>query len=98
MRLCCSEGLGASGGSELLGLSEDSKRRSGEIEPSPLLSLAGPSEGGAMGGAVSLAGWCSVGCGFGIWRVRESTCGELTSVLYTPCRDIGHVVLDPLPE
>jgi hypothetical protein len=32
------------------------------------------------------------------WRVRESTCGELTSVLYALCRDISHVVLDPLPE
>lgn len=32
------------------------------------------------------------------WRVRESTCGELTSVLHAPCRDIRHVVLDPLPE
>ncbi len=32
------------------------------------------------------------------WRVRESTCGELTSVLSAPCRDIGHVALDPLPE
>lgn len=32
------------------------------------------------------------------WLVRESTCGELTSVLYAPCRDIGHVALDPLPE
>ncbi len=32
------------------------------------------------------------------WRIRESTCGELTSVLYTSCRDIEHVALDPLPE
>lgn len=32
------------------------------------------------------------------WRVRETTCGELTSVLHAPCRDIGHVALDPLPE
>ena len=32
------------------------------------------------------------------WRVRESTCGELASVLYGPCRDVGHVSLDPLPE
>ena len=32
------------------------------------------------------------------WRVKESTCGELTSVLYAPCGDIGHVALDPLPE
>jgi hypothetical protein len=32
------------------------------------------------------------------WRIRESTCGELTSALYTSCRDIEHVALDPLPE
>lgn len=32
------------------------------------------------------------------WQVRESTCGELASVLYAPCRNIGHVALDPLPE
>ncbi len=32
------------------------------------------------------------------WRVRESTCGELVSVLYGPCRDVGHVSLDPLPN
>ncbi len=32
------------------------------------------------------------------WRIRESTCGELTSVLYTSCRDIEHVALDPWPE
>ena len=32
------------------------------------------------------------------WRVRESTCGELTSVLHAPCRDIRHVALDPMPE
>lgn len=32
------------------------------------------------------------------WRVRESTAGELVSVLYGPCADVGPVVLDPLPE
>lgn len=32
------------------------------------------------------------------WRVRESTCGELASVLRASCRDIGHIALDPLPE
>ncbi len=31
------------------------------------------------------------------WRVRESTCGELASLLYGPCRDIEHVSFDPLP-
>jgi len=31
------------------------------------------------------------------WRVRETTCGELTSVLYGMCRDVTHVSLDPLP-
>lgn len=32
------------------------------------------------------------------WRVRESSCGELVSVLYGPCKDIERVSLDPLPD
>lgn len=32
------------------------------------------------------------------WRVRESTAGELVSVLYGPCARVGRVALDPLPE
>ena len=32
------------------------------------------------------------------WQVRESTCGELTSILYSPCKDVRRVALDPLPE
>jgi hypothetical protein len=32
------------------------------------------------------------------WSVRESTCGELVSLLYGPCRRVRHVALDPLPE
>ena len=32
------------------------------------------------------------------WRVRETTCGELASVLHASCRDIRDVALDPLPE
>jgi hypothetical protein len=32
------------------------------------------------------------------WRVRDSTCGELVSVLYAPCRKVRRVALDPLPE
>lgn len=32
------------------------------------------------------------------WRIRESTCGELASILYAPCRDVEQVVLDPLPR
>jgi hypothetical protein len=32
------------------------------------------------------------------WRVRETTCGELVSVLYGPCRNVEHVALDPLPD
>lgn len=32
------------------------------------------------------------------WRIRESTCGELASVLYGPCRDVEQVSLDPLPD
>ena len=32
------------------------------------------------------------------WHARETTCGELVSVLYGPCRDVEHISLDPLPE
>jgi hypothetical protein len=36
--------------------------------------------------------------GFGGWQARESTAGELVSVLYGPCAGVGRVALDPLPE
>lgn len=32
------------------------------------------------------------------WQTKETTYGELISVLYGPCRDVEHVSLDPLPE
>lgn len=32
------------------------------------------------------------------WQVRESTAGELISVLYGPCASVERVALDPLPE
>jgi hypothetical protein len=32
------------------------------------------------------------------WRVRESTAGELISVLFGPCLSTTEVSLDPLPE
>jgi hypothetical protein len=31
------------------------------------------------------------------WQVRETTRGELVSVLYGPCRRIAHISLDPMP-
>jgi hypothetical protein len=31
------------------------------------------------------------------WQVRESTVGELVSVLYGPCAGVRRVALDPLP-
>ena len=31
------------------------------------------------------------------WQVRETTYGELVSVLYGPCRQVEQVVLDPVP-
>ena len=31
------------------------------------------------------------------WQLRETTCGELVSVLYGPCRGLAHVALDPVP-
>ena len=36
--------------------------------------------------------------GFEGWQARESTAGELISVLYGPCAGVKCVVLDPLPE
>lgn len=32
------------------------------------------------------------------WRARESSVGELVSVLYGPCAGVKGVALDPLPE
>ena len=32
------------------------------------------------------------------WRVRESRCGELGSVLCGPCAFVEGVALDPLPQ
>jgi len=32
------------------------------------------------------------------WEVRENTPGQLVSILYGPCADVGRVMLDPLPE
>src|SRR5829696_1030946 len=31
-------------------------------------------------------------------EVRETTPGQLVSMLYGPCADVGRVMLDPLPE
>ena len=32
------------------------------------------------------------------WRVRETSAGEVVSLLYGPCRGAKTVALDPLPE
>ena len=32
------------------------------------------------------------------WRVRETSPGELVSILYGPCAGVGRVALDPSPE
>ena len=32
------------------------------------------------------------------WQVRETTYGELISVLYGPCREVTQVAFDPVPE
>lgn len=32
------------------------------------------------------------------WKVRQTSMGELVSVLYGPCSDTQEVVLDPVPE
>ena len=31
-------------------------------------------------------------------EVRETTPGQIVSILYGPCADVGRVMLDPLPE
>jgi len=31
------------------------------------------------------------------WRVRESSAGEIVSLLFGPCRGVGGVALDPTP-
>ena len=31
-------------------------------------------------------------------EVRETTPGQLVSILYGPCANVGRVMLDPLPE
>jgi len=36
--------------------------------------------------------------GFDGWQARESTAGELISLLYGPCAGVERVALDPLPE
>ncbi len=32
------------------------------------------------------------------WRIRETSVGELVSILYGPCAGVGRVALDPSPE
>lgn len=32
------------------------------------------------------------------WQVRETSSGELVSILYGPCAGVGRVALDPSPE
>lgn len=32
------------------------------------------------------------------WHARETTCGELVSILYGLYRDVEHISLDPMPE
>jgi len=32
------------------------------------------------------------------WQLRETTCGEMISVLYGPCREVTRVSLDPVPD
>ncbi len=32
------------------------------------------------------------------WRVRQTSAGELVSILYGPCAGVGRVALDPSPE
>jgi hypothetical protein len=34
----------------------------------------------------------------GGWEIRETTAGELVSLLYGPCADVGRVIFDPQPR
>jgi hypothetical protein len=74
--------------------------RDGEGRLEPLCVRAGPSkvllvfsfeEEAEM--FLHLGGYADSG-----WRVRESSAGELVSVLCGPCIDVEGVALDPLPE
>lgn len=38
------------------------------------------------------------GAASGDWKVRETSVGELASMLYGPCEGVSKVALDPLPE
>jgi hypothetical protein len=38
-----------------------------------------------------------LGTSCGGWRVRETTAGELTSVLFSLCTGVRRIALDPLP-
>ena len=40
---------------------------------------------------------CLGGLGEG-WRVRESSAGEIASLLFGPCAGVGSIALDPLPR
>jgi hypothetical protein len=42
--------------------------------------------------------WFRLATPGGGWRVRQTSVGELVSVLYGPCSDTRKVVLDPVPE
>ena len=69
------------------------RRRRGQNGPVPrrALALFGHGEAG-------LFLWSLRDEGYGAgWRIRESRCGELVSVLCGPCANAERVVLDPLP-
>ena len=48
-------------------------------------------------GEAELFVWLEAACQDG-WRVRETSAGELVSILCGPCADVRGVVLDPLPD
>ncbi len=33
-----------------------------------------------------------------LWLARETTCGELISILYGPCREVEDITLNPFME
>ena len=74
------------------------KHRTGGME-ALRTTLASGEEALAVFGFEEEAGmFLEIGASGGGWRVRETTPGELISVLYGPCAGVGRVALDPLPR
>lgn len=75
------------------------KHRTGGMEVLRTTLASGEEEAVAVFGFESEARmFLELGASGGGWKVRETTPGELTSVLHGPCAGVGRVVLDLLPR